>query len=112
MNREELLAMNLEQQFAMYIALVVRNAMEAFHVEHLSDEQMALLNPIIRNAIYTAVHAQLESDHNEMAARYVQDCLAKIPKYWEHPQLAEDYLYMVSGKWQEDVDRLSFDLGN
>jgi len=35
--------------------MVVRNATEEFHAEHLTDEQMRELNPIIRNAIYTAL---------------------------------------------------------
>ena len=41
----------------MYIAMVVRNEMENFHVKHLSDEQMKELNPIIRKAICTALYA-------------------------------------------------------
>jgi hypothetical protein len=41
---------------AKYIAIVVRNAMEDFHSKYLSDEQMRELNPIIRNAIYTALY--------------------------------------------------------
>ena len=36
------------QHFAAYIAMVVRNAMEDFHCEHLTDEQMMELNPIVR----------------------------------------------------------------
>ncbi|CAH0165335.1 hypothetical protein [Microbacterium sp. Bi128] len=40
------------QQHAMLIAMRVCNAMEDFHVEHLSDKQMAALNPIIRQAIF------------------------------------------------------------
>ena len=43
------------QFHAKYAAIVVRNAMEEFHCKHLSDEQMEELNPIIRNAIYTAL---------------------------------------------------------
>src|SRR5258708_6012326 len=38
-------------RFAMIVAMTVRNAMEDFHCEHLTDEQMRQLNPIIRNAI-------------------------------------------------------------
>jgi hypothetical protein len=40
---------------AMFIARVVRDAMEDFHVEHLSDDQMAQLNLIIRQAITDAL---------------------------------------------------------
>jgi len=39
-----------------YIAMVIRNAMEDFHCKHLSDTQMKELNPLIRNAIYTALY--------------------------------------------------------
>lgn len=38
----------------MFMAMVVRNALEDFHVQHLSDDEMRLLNPIIRSAIATA----------------------------------------------------------
>jgi ribosomal protein L37E len=40
---------------AKLIAMYVRNNIEDFHAEHLSDEQMRELNPLIRNAIYTAI---------------------------------------------------------
>jgi hypothetical protein len=39
------------------VALAVRNAVEEFHVKHLIDARMAERNLIIRNAIYTALHA-------------------------------------------------------
>lgn len=39
----------------MLIAIAVRNEMEDFHCEHLTDSQMKELNPIIRNAIVTAL---------------------------------------------------------
>ena len=44
--------------FAMYVAMVVRNAMEDFHHKQLSDNQVEELNPIIRSAIYTAIYAR------------------------------------------------------
>ena len=44
-----------ENYLAKLIAAAVRNAMEDFHVKYLSDKQMEELNPIIRNAIYTAL---------------------------------------------------------
>ena len=45
------------QDMAKFLAMLVRNGMEDFHHNHLSDEQMKELNPIIRNAIYTGLHA-------------------------------------------------------
>ena len=47
---QELTPSTEAQALAMYIASVVRNAMEDFHGRHLSDEQMKELNPIVRNA--------------------------------------------------------------
>ncbi len=46
-----------DQQLASYIAMVVRNAMEDFHCQYLTDDQMKELNPIVRNAVCTALHA-------------------------------------------------------
>lgn len=42
-----------KNRLAKAIAYYIRNAIEDFHVEYLSDEQMRQLNPLIRNAIYS-----------------------------------------------------------
>ena len=76
-----------DQKLASYIAMVVRNAMEDFHCEHLSDDQMRQLNPIIRNAICTALHAFNCYEQSDAAARYVDFNLHMIPTYWEPPEL-------------------------
>jgi hypothetical protein len=76
---------------ARLIAMAVRNAMEDFHVEHLDDYQMAVLNPIIRNAIATALHA-MDHYHTERPARaYLQFQGSLLPAYWEEPELLEEY---------------------
>lgn len=67
--------------YAKYIAMVVRNAMENSHCRHLSDEQMAELNSIIRNAIYTALCACHSERDSKAAARSVHFHLRSIPKY-------------------------------
>ena len=54
------------------IAIVVRNAMEDFHVNNLSDAQMKELNPIIRNAIFTALHSARRVMDSEAADAYVK----------------------------------------
>lgn len=77
---------------AMYIAMVVRNAMEDFHCEHLTDEQMRELNPIIRNAIYTALHASANVGTSEGADKFVEFQISLIPRYWEEPKLLDDYV--------------------
>jgi len=75
------------QSYAKYIAMVVRNAMEDFHCKHLSDEQMKELNPIIRNAVYTAIYGFMTSSRSEKSKRYVDHVFQMIPPYWEDPEL-------------------------
>ena len=75
------------KDFAKYIAIVVRNAMEDFHCKHLSDEQMKELNPIIRNAIYTAIYAREKCGKSDPLKFFVDYHLMSIPKYWEEPEL-------------------------
>lgn len=86
------------EQMARYIAMVVRNAIEDFHCEHLSDEQMKQLNPLIRNAIATALHAFELYERVPAARRYVDHQFRMIPAYWEKPELEEGYVQM----WQRD----------
>lgn len=78
---------------AMYIAMVVRNQLEDFHCEHLSDEQMAKLNPLIRNAIYTALYAL--ADWSPPAQAFVGFNRMLIPDYWEQPELTDGYTRLV-----------------
>src|SRR5438105_11649432 len=84
------------EEMAMFIAMVVRNAMEDFHCRHLSDDQMKELNPIIRNAICTALHAINRSSVSKGAKSFVDFHTGMIPKYWERPVLLEDFLKMES----------------
>jgi len=82
--------------FAKIIAMEVRNSMEDFHAKHLTDKQMKELNPIIRNAIYSALVllkvSSGESDvgKNQNAIVGVSRLLAMVPSYREEPQLNED----------------------
>lgn len=69
---------------AKLIAMVVRNAMEDFHVKHLTDEQMKELNPIIRNAIYTTLRAMSNADKEE-SRKFMRYHIEMIPDYWEEP---------------------------
>lgn len=74
-------------QVAMILALAVRNAMEDFHCKHLSDAQLKELNPIIRNAIATALYALEYSASNPRARSFVRGTARQIPAYWEAPEL-------------------------
>lgn len=80
------------KQLAMYVAMAVRNAMEDFHHDYLSDEQMKQLNPIIRNAICTAFHAFQHAETSEIDSMFVAFHTRCIPKYWEEPELNDDYI--------------------
>lgn len=84
----------ITQEMAMFIAMVVRNAMEDFHCRHLSDEQMKELNPIIRNAIGTALHALNRCRSSPGAESFVNFHTRSIPKYWEPPELLQDFVEM------------------
>ena len=88
-----------DQKLANYIAMVIRNAMEDFHCEHLTDDQMKELNPIIRNAVCTALHAFNNYEHADAATRFVDYNFAMIPKYWEQPELLDGYVEM----WERDA---------
>ena len=79
------------QEMDMYIAQVVRNEMEDFHVEHLSDAQMRELNPIIRNAVYTALYAAEQAAQGSKGAGIWMHFHSRWPDYWEPPELTGDY---------------------
>jgi hypothetical protein len=73
----------------MVVAMTVRNAMEDFHHEHLTDEQMATLNPIIRDGIATGLYALAHGDDSR-CRRFVDFQARMIPDYWERPELLDD----------------------
>jgi hypothetical protein len=73
-----------------YVAKVIRDKMEGFHVEHLTDEQMRQLNPIIRNAVCTALYALENYSRYWKAKKFVDGNWAAIPPYWEDPVLDSD----------------------
>ena len=79
------------KNFAKYIAIVVRNAMEDFHCKNLSDEQMKELNPIIRNAIYTAIYAYETQKQSNLSKSFVDYHFMSIPKYWEEPEFVKGF---------------------
>lgn len=83
------------QEMAMFLAMVVRNAMEDFHHRHLSDEQMKELNTIVRNAIYTGLQAMRHYDRSEGARSFADFQKLFIPKYWELPELLTDFVESV-----------------
>ena len=96
MNTPELV--DADQKLANYIAMVIRNAMEDFYCEHLTDDQMKELNPIIRNAIYTGLHALAHYDRSVAARSFADYQRILIPNYWEEPDLLPRVLACSSTK--------------
>lgn len=81
-----------DSEIAILIAAAIRNAMEDFHGKHLSDEQMAELNPIIRNAVFTTLTAMRLSIHgNQSAKQFMNFTHQTIPPYWEQPVLLQRF---------------------
>ena len=70
---------------AKVIACYVRSNMEDFHCEHLKDSQMTEQNPLIRNAIYTALKDF--EDGNLLHAFCVQHF--NLAPYWEDCEYVE-----------------------
>jgi hypothetical protein len=91
-NRKKVKPSEKNKLAAMYIAMVIRNTMEDFHVKYLSDKQMKELNPIIRNAVYTALYASENYEKSIAAKQFVDFNVNLIPEYWEQPKLLSDYL--------------------
>jgi len=83
--------------------MVVRNAMEEFHCEHLSDSQMKELNPIVRNAVYEALYFLAMASYpfeDEDAQEVVASQLRVIPEYWEDPKSIQ------FGKWKDRIQEI------
>jgi len=89
MTKEPLSIKTARQCTTKYIASVIRDAMEQFHIDHLTDEEMKKLNPILRNAIYSALYAYDNSEKSEKAKRFVEYHISMIPQYWEDAELLE-----------------------
>jgi non-homologous end joining protein Ku len=90
-------ATKTQKQMAKLIAMVIRNEMEDFQVEHLDDSQMRKLNPIIRNAICDALHMMANADDPAVAPTLAFN-LRCIPGYWEEPALSDEYVRAIKTK--------------
>lgn len=90
MRHQDFARLTAAQQLALLIAMHVRNQMEDFHVEHLSDAQMKELNPIIRQAIFDVVSLTNEKPVSKIAKRQAVQAInwlsMMVPDYWEIPE--------------------------
>ncbi len=83
------------QTWAKVIAMHVRNEMEDFHGEYLSDAQMKELNPIIRKAIYETLRQfyflkKGTKKQRLVAIQSIHRLFLLLPDYWEAPDLTEE----------------------
>lgn len=75
-------------RLAKCIASYVRNGIEDFHVDYLSDEQMRELNPLIRNAVYTFL-VDFKGEMNKIASdENIKCCINAVIKN-THPFLLQ-----------------------
>lgn len=87
-----------DRSLATLLAMSVRNALEgALHGGELgelglTDEQMRLLNPLLRNAIATALHARSNYEWFRSARAYLDFQARLVPDYWEAAELLPDYV--------------------
>ena len=100
MNPEKFNKLTPIQKQTILIAIIVRNEMDDFHAEHLSDKQMKELNPIIRQAIFDALNLlEILNDPNSNKNQFDEAIsianfeIGLIPDYWEIPEhVSEDFV--------------------
>lgn len=85
MNGSRVSALTPRQMHAMIIAMQVRNALEDFHAENLTNAQMKTLNGLIRYAIYDGIVILETMGADDGAFEHFKYLLASIPDYWEVP---------------------------
>lgn len=73
---------------AKLIAMFVRHGIEGFHREHLTNEQMRILNPLIRNAIHSALYTMEHREEDWYCDQELENKRGAIPPYWESPELS------------------------
>ncbi len=86
------------QAWTKLIAISVRNQMEDFHTQHISDDLMPELNRAIRRGIYLALrntfllmNAQNVADY-ERAKVFLWFLFTTLPDYWEDTKLTPEDL--------------------
>lgn len=91
------------QQSATIMAMVVRKALAESHREHLSQEQVQELNPVIGDAIATALHAFQHFEGSEKAKQFVAFHFQNVPADFRQPELLGYYVQF----WNDDAELAS-----
>lgn len=96
-------SLNDRQKQTMLLAIEVRNNIENFHSKYLTDEQVAELNPLIRQGIINGI--ELWEEYNKFSlskevkgeiTEYMLMAIFMIPDYWELP--VENYYKKLIAK--------------
>lgn len=90
-----------EQLMAMFVAIVVRNALESFHADHTPDALMKEFNTLVRDAVFTALRAAGSAADSERAAAWVASQLIHVPPYWERPELLDEYIRSLKSRGED-----------
>jgi len=70
--------------------------MEELHgggiADSFTDAQMRKLNPMVRDAVLSTLHAFDHAEQHPAAQQWIAFQSSLIPGYWEQPGLSDDYL--------------------
>ena len=80
---------------AVCIGILVHNELKESLAAHLSNDQIAELDPLICNAIYTGFYAMMTAPDDHAARVYTDYAERAVPGYWKPPKLTEHYLEFV-----------------
>jgi hypothetical protein len=92
------------QEFARYLAVVVHNELEDFRSKNLTDEQMAELDAIMRDAICTALYAHETGQKSSASRKYTINNMRIAPDDQELPRLSQRYLALAAQVQREPSD--------
>ncbi|HET8669077.1 MAG TPA: hypothetical protein VFM05_00175, partial [Candidatus Saccharimonadales bacterium] len=82
--------MDEEQQRAMFIATVVLDAIERARFKNIFSWRTPKLDSIVRNSIYTALHAEATYEESAASKMFVDMIKARIPKWYEPAKLLQN----------------------
>jgi hypothetical protein len=91
---------------AKIISCFIRGDIEDFHCEHLSDSQMGVLNPLIRNAVVSALYMIDNSDTQLGSLCVNSQMFLNMSEKWEEPEMSDSF---IAG---EEIMELIEDINN
>ena len=82
------------QELSKLISIHIRNSMQDFcHLESLSDKEMEVLSPIIRDSIYTVLCALHKSKNGNLESiEFINFLENMYPKNWRNSKINENSL--------------------